>query len=96
MGLVLTNLGELDRARQHQQPVASEDQDIDRPDEARLNARNRIYFANLALVELVAGRAESRKPSSVRFALDPAHPSAFRRHGILGMALMAQGTATTP
>ena len=58
MGLVLTNLGELDRARQHlQRAVASEDQDIDRPDEARLNARSRIYFANLALVELVAGRA---------------------------------------
>ena len=91
MGLVLTNLGELDRARQHlQRAVASEDQDIDRPDEARLNARSRIYFANLALVELVAGRAAEAE-RLVRFALDPAHPSAFRRHGILGMALMAQG-----
>lgn len=91
MGLVLTNLGELNRARQHlQRALASEGQDAARPDEQRLTDRARVYFANLSLVELTAGRA-AEADRLVRYALDPAHPSAFRRHGILGMALWAQG-----
>jgi eukaryotic-like serine/threonine-protein kinase len=90
-GLVLIGLGEPERARTHLlRALASQGQDAARPDVPRLTARSRIYFANLALAELSAGRSADAERLA-RTALDTAHASAFRRHGILGLALMDQG-----
>lgn len=92
-GTVLTNLGRTAEARVHLlRALASQGQHPDRPDPSRLTERGRIYFANLSLVEL----AEQRNVEAerlIRIALDPASPSVFRRHNVLGQALMAQGRA---
>jgi serine/threonine protein kinase/Tfp pilus assembly protein PilF len=91
LGVVLTNLGDVARAREHlQRALASQGQDAARPGPPPLSARIRTYLANLALAELADGRpAEAER--LVRLALDPAEGTAFRRHALLGMALMAQG-----
>lgn len=90
-GTVLTNLGRTDEARVHLlRALASQGQDAHPRDAARLTPRARTYLSNLALVALAANQpAEAERLT--RLALRPGEPISFRRHAILGLALMAQG-----
>lgn len=90
-GVVLTNLGRVDEARQHlRRALASQGVAAEAPVPERLSPRARTYLANLALVELAAQRpAEAER--LVRLALRPDEVATYRRQGILGLALLAQG-----
>ncbi|MFN3303433.1 MAG: protein kinase domain-containing protein [Roseateles sp.] len=91
LGIVLPNLGQAAQARLHlQRALAQQGLLPEQPDAQRLNVRSRTYLANLALVALAEQRpAEAERLA--RLALDLTQGSAFRRHAILGLALMDQG-----